>query len=770
MQIVSVPVNTVKAAFGSKRLLVIAGLAMTIMTLTIAVPRLTTRRSAAHGIITTSAKKQGQGCCSNVPATLRRMIGTYYTTENNFKSTLILNNKGPNQIAVTPILHSQAGQTFSGSPVAVNGESSLEVDLNTLAVNAGPQFRSGSFEFTYTGRMLEMGGGLRIIDTTRSLIFDEQLLEPGMKFSSAQLESVYAIPFESAKASVIITNTTSQMLSVSGSTTFAGINAQHPVNGFLRPYESRVIDLPPGLLRQSGAGAVSLSHNGGKGALLAMIHIQEPGKGFSAAVNFNDPAQGKTTQLHGAGLRLGNVFGDALKPVIAVRNLGDSATSVTARIPYAKQDGNTGTISLPPVSLAPGEIRLLNTSDSQLSQADFATAGLELEYTGTPGRVIASAYSVSHSGTQVFALPLKDPQGGLSSTGGYPWFINGTASTVVFIKNTTTEPRQFHLTLSYQGGKWGSNLKTLAPGQTYTLDIRKVRDEREHGADGSIIPPDAASGHVAWSVRGGQNKVLIGRAQTVDFAGGLAATYECQCTCPNSFYSSRLLPGVITGFIGDTQQFLAEEQDINCYNVATAWYAVGNGIVFSSDSPGVATINSSGFSTAVGEGSTLFHAGWNVDYWYLENIETGFCNSTPDTADCTASCTVLKPTFTIEDVTFNPQAIAKNGASSTVTVTVSASENQGNTHARINLVKLTATANLTGADTSVDTAEFLTGGGTKTATFSVGTVQNSYTGPVEFRVFISDVIRNGQSVLNDVNVRPADGKKTEAPNTLIINP
>ncbi|MFN7947558.1 MAG: hypothetical protein U0Z53_19570 [Blastocatellia bacterium] len=54
----------------------------------------------------------------------------------------------------------------------------------------------------------------------------------------------------------------------------------------------------------------------------------------------------------------------------------------------------------------------------------------------------------------------------------------------------------------------------------------------------------------------------------------------------------------------------------------------------------MATINSSGFSTATGAGSTLFHATWNVDYWYLENIETGFCNSTPDTADCTASCTV----------------------------------------------------------------------------------------------------------------------------------
>jgi len=91
------------------------------------------------------------------------MIGAYYTTEGAFKSTLILNNKGPNQIVVTPILHGQNGQTFTASPIAVGGQSSSEVDLNLLASIAGSQFRSGSFEFTYEGRLLEIGGGLRIV-------------------------------------------------------------------------------------------------------------------------------------------------------------------------------------------------------------------------------------------------------------------------------------------------------------------------------------------------------------------------------------------------------------------------------------------------------------------------------------------------------------------------------------------------------------------------------------------------------------------------------
>lgn len=60
----------------------------------------------------------------------------------------MLNNKGPNEIAVTPILHSQNGQTFIAPPVQVTGQASLEVDLNALAAQAGTAYRSGSFEFT----------------------------------------------------------------------------------------------------------------------------------------------------------------------------------------------------------------------------------------------------------------------------------------------------------------------------------------------------------------------------------------------------------------------------------------------------------------------------------------------------------------------------------------------------------------------------------------------------------------------------------------------
>jgi len=655
MRIVSLLSNSVKFSIGSKRSLFLAVIAVSIAALAFVVHRFAPPLSSASGLNSGKPNKQ-QGCCNNASPTLRRMIGTYYTTENNFKSTLVLNNKGPNQIVVTPILHSQNGKTFTASPIAVGGESSSEVDLNALASIAGPQFRSGSFEFTYEGQMLEMGGGLRIVDAEKSLIFDEQMLEPGMKFPASQLETVYALPFDSAKVSVIVTNTTSQLLAVQGQATFAGSIVRFPVIRILRPHETSVVDLPPGIVKKAGAGAVSINHNGLKGALLAMIHLQDADRGYSESVSFTNPGA-KTTERQGAGLRLGSVNNDPLKPVIAVRNIGDSATTVTATVPYSKQNGDTGTLSLPQVSLAPGEIKLLNTSNPRLKQNDFATAGLEIKYTGAPGSVIASATTVSQSGDHVFALPMKDPQGGLSSTGGYPWFINGSSSTVVFIKNTTNEPQQFHLDIVYPGGRWGSNLKTLAPGQTTAFDIRKIRDAQEVGSEGNTIPPDAATGHIAWKLRGVRDKVLIGRAQTVDLVNGLASTYECQCTCGGGFYEARLLPGSVTGVPGDTTSCIAQQRDSTCNGGVMSWYNVGVGTVsFSSDNTSVATIDSSGVGAAVAPGATNLRATWETGIWYFDALEGG-CRLEPRTANGTTSCTVAA-TWTLGEVVFNSPATA----------------------------------------------------------------------------------------------------------------
>ncbi len=771
--------SSVKQSFiKPKRSLILAGTVLGLTVLTLIAPRFLSQRSSAHSLAT--AKPKQQGCCSDMPSTPRRMIGTYYTTEDNFRSTLVLNNKGPNQVEVTPILHGQNRQSFTAPPVMVAGQSSSEVDLNALAISAGPQFRSGSFEFTYTGRLMEIGGGLRIVDADRSLIFDEQMLEPGMKFPSPRLEAVYAVPFDSTQVSVIVTNATAESLTVNGEAIFEGLNGRHPIHEQLGPHDTQVISLPHGLVKKASGGAVSLNHTGGKGALLAMIHLQEPEKGYSEAVNFNDLTHGKTTQLHGAGLRLGSIDGDTLSPVIAVRNVGADATTVSANVPYTKQNGSTGKISLPRISLEPGEIKLLNTAKSRLRRNDFDTAGLEIEYTGTPGSVIASASSVSQSGNHVFALPMKDPQGGLSSTGGYPWFINETSSTVVFIKNVTIEPQEFILSVIYPGGKWGSNVRTLAPGQTHAFDVRKLRDSQEKGANGSLIPLDATSGHVSWSYRGSQNKVLIGRAQMVDFRNALASTYECQCFCGITWGGgARMLPDFVSSFPGDVGSFEIQTNYRDCLGNDMGWQTIYSGYTLSSSNPAVAdfTSYSPPTATAIDPGSTYLRAEWNEYYSVVQyQASEWVCVAIVAAAACTAYCEVQQiPQYTVEEFTFNPTMIAKNGGESVVTVAVSATQNPGNTSAVINLVKATNPAvTIEIAGNTVETAFFPPSGGPLSVTFNIKTPQsNTGTGVVQFRAKVIDVKRNGTSLpVNQYRITPMDGLLSPAMGTaaFTVNP
>jgi hypothetical protein len=241
---------------------------------------------------------------------------------------------------------------------------------------------------------------------------------------------------------------------------------------------------------------------------------------------------------------------------------------------------------------------------------------------------------------------MKDPKSGLSSTGGYPWFIDEKGSTVVFIKNTTERQQQFHLDIIFPGGQWGSNLRTLAPGQTFKLDVREIRDSQAKGSEGNTIPLEATRGHIYWSVFGTAEKVLIGRAQTVDLAGGMASTYECQvCTCPASFAGARLTPSSIVGFPGDTALFLPQEQDQNCFGPLSCWFNVPGRATFSSANPSVATIDSGGSATCAAPGSTTLLASWTGTVYFSsggDGCEVQYAEANPG-----AFCDVQAPDFTV---------------------------------------------------------------------------------------------------------------------------
>jgi hypothetical protein len=88
--------------------------------------------------------------------------------------------------------------------------------------------------------------------------------------------------------------------------------------------------------------------------------IKDESKGYSNIATFTNPTKAKSNQYHGAGLQLGSVEDDELEPVVVLRNTTDAKVSVNIKVPYTKQDGEKGTVSVNTVKLNPREVHQVN--------------------------------------------------------------------------------------------------------------------------------------------------------------------------------------------------------------------------------------------------------------------------------------------------------------------------------------------------------------------------------------------------------------------------
>jgi len=374
---------------------------------------------------------------------------------------------------------------------------------------------------------------------------------------------VWWLPSPKGTVDLVLSNTTSETLSVTATVRGEAPKVEKNLMLQLSPHETKMVDLKSELIGKApGAmsrfGAISIEYKGLPGGLVVRAMAYEAAVGYSLPIQFSDPMGGKSASLQGAGLRVGRIGREALSPKVVAYNAGDTSTILNGRVQYSTTDGTSGVAYVPQIQLAPATLELIDILPALRAhnvESRIATASLEFEYTGSPGRVITSAFSVSESGEQVFRVPLWDIGAQRSATGGYPWYIEGSSSTVVYIKNVTDEERQYTLQLRYDGGVYALGVQTIRPRHTVAFDIRSLRDQQVPDANGNTLPLDAKSGQVNWSMRGAQNQVLIGRSEQVDLAKGVSSNYACQNCCPDSFDSGWVDPGGGFGFVGDWSSF-----------------------------------------------------------------------------------------------------------------------------------------------------------------------------------------------------------------------
>ena len=119
------------------------------------------------------------------------LVGSYYSFINNLTAILMLNNKGGLPLYVTPTFYSSGGTRLQLAPITVREASYAEFDLREMLADAGEEFREGNLRMTYQGKYLQLGSQIKLIDETKSLIWEEQFVEPAAKYVSSRLEGVW---------------------------------------------------------------------------------------------------------------------------------------------------------------------------------------------------------------------------------------------------------------------------------------------------------------------------------------------------------------------------------------------------------------------------------------------------------------------------------------------------------------------------------------------------------------------------------------------------
>ena len=538
------------------------------------------------------------------------MAASYYNLQGTLKSSISLNNKGLLPLEVKPTLFNLDGERLDVPPVTVEATSFRVFDLAEWAEPGGPAFQQGSLQLFYRGKDLLLGAQVKITDPASSIIFDEQLSEPKAMISS-RLEGLWWLPSDDSHVSIVISNTTNStqtaLLEVGG----VEPNQRGSKELTLKPHQTILIDpaqdfsdKPIDLMK---TGGISIRHSGEPGDLIARAMIQDSSAGFSSVVQLADPKKAKSSSLHGAGLRLGEIAGEELSAVVVARNISEKAAVLRGRIPHAKDDGSIDVFSLREVKLIPGEVKQWEIKEARGLKG---SAGLEFDYDTEPGSVIVSALSVSKSKNHVFQVPMLDITVQKSSTGVYPFYFYGSSSTVVYIKNTTAVEQKYVCHMNFEGGNYMMGVRTIAPGETMTIDIRALRDNQVLDQEQRAIPHNVAHGQVRWTIiqsEGTDLLALIGRSEQVDEVKAVSSTYACQNCCGDLPQSVFISPSQVDMQVGQSIAMSAFEQRVDCYGFP---YLVQVSASWSSNNSSVATV-SGGQVTPQRAGQATIMASWN---------------------------------------------------------------------------------------------------------------------------------------------------------------
>ncbi len=539
------------------------------------------------------------------------MSFAYFIEQDDMASTIRLNNNLPDITEATVTIFNNQGQSFTVPTLSLPPQDVQRFRLADLLANAPGDFRSGNVQVAYHGPPMAVTGQVSIASTTRHVIF-ESYPTMAMAFASSRLDGIVWVPDAGTQVSAALTNTTGDSLAINIG---ARANTQSLT---LNAHETRVVDLRELLSNQQDALAalVRIEHNGSPGALIVNAFAINKKTGFSSNLLFIDRATAKTAHLAGAHVRFGKPArnegfpaGTRFSAPLMVANASDQPTKAHVFVDYTI-GGVAGRLDLGKLKLAPQQVRQIELASEMARRGvkgPVDDAGVDIEYSGSPGAVIARLTSVDHSGDYAFDVPVKDPLAEPGRVGGsYPWRLQDGFTTVLHLKNTINQPVYALIQVRYPGGTYNLERLPLAPFQTIAVDIQSLRDAQQKDIRGSVMPKEVESGQLVWYEETPGS--LIGRAEVRNVAVALASSFSCgqACECGLSFLSAAISPSSFSGMSGSNTSLQSQEMRQDCFT-SYGPYDRTNDSTWTTSNSSVATV-SNGSVHFVSAGSVTIHA------------------------------------------------------------------------------------------------------------------------------------------------------------------
>src|ERR1044072_6668428 len=334
----------------------------------------------------------------------------YYSLKDDWDSTLTLNNAASEPVNTAVVLYSINGKAWQMPEILIQAHDSTTIRLREFAnsSNEPNEFQEGSLEVHFNSLDgMAIAPQLTVSASARQLSFD---LEPPMHFKSSRLEGLWWSFDKTSSGQVMLCNTTGQNLDASVNMEWEG-SVIPALSTSLAAHQTRVLKVEELLqnlqidAKGIGSGGLSITHSGAPGALIAAGVVMSQKRNLASNLNFIDPAAEKVSALDATGVLIGHpaaataLPSDAFfTPKLLLKNIADVKQTATVKMNISAT-GKFKNKAMPPIKLAPHEVRAVDLSrlSAALSDVSVEGAGIALEHAGEPGSLVASLCSLDEA-------------------------------------------------------------------------------------------------------------------------------------------------------------------------------------------------------------------------------------------------------------------------------------------------------------------------------------------------------------------------------------